>query len=184
MNKFTFDMLFDKYKPMGRGEEIHQLVNLVEWYSPKVIVELGVCQGGTFGFWEHLIPTNGALIGVDRLSVVQWDWKASSKNVQYIRGNIEDAAIVKQISSKGQIDFLYIDSDHFYDGFKKHFDLYYPFVQRNGLIAFHDIRDNKNSGYGVGRYFNELKERYSWLEILVPGEDRGPGADGIGVIFK
>jgi len=115
--------------------------------------------------------------------VVQWNWKASPKNVVYIQDDISNA-ILELSEWVGDVGFLYIDADHYYDGFKRHFDLYAPLVREGGLIAFHDIRDNKGSGYGVGRYFEELKQQYGWLEILVPGEDRGPGADGIGVVFK
>ncbi len=187
MNEFTFDMLFDKYKPMGRREEIHQLVNLVEWFSPHVVLELGVCQGGTLGFWEHLLPVDGLLVGADRLNVVQWDWRSSPKNVDYVQCDLDDplsyVGIAEALGNEF-VDFLYIDADHYYDGVKGHFELYAPLVRKGGIIAFHDIRDNKGSGYGVGKFFNELKERYGWLEILVPGEDRGPGADGIGVIFQ
>ena len=183
MDKVIFDKLFDKYKPHHRREELHQLVNLLEWFEPKSILELGVLHGGTFGFWEYLIPSHGLLIGIDRLkNSVRWDWEASPKSVQYIQGNIDDEAVYKQV--KITLDFLYIDANHFYEPVKRHFGLYSPLVRKDGIIAFHDIRDNKGSGYGVGKYFNELKEQYGWLEILVPGEDRGPGADGIGVIFK
>jgi len=189
MDKVVFDELFDVYEPLHRREELHQLVNLVEWFKPRVILELGVCRGGTWGFWNEILPYDGYLFGIDRLDVVQWDWKASIRNTFYIQGDLDDELTLKRIrglvSFEGvYIDFLYIDSDHYYEGAKKHFELYSPLVRDGGIIAFHDIRDNKGSGYGVGRFFNELKELYGWLEILVPGEDRGPGADGIGVIFK
>lgn len=185
MDKAIFDKLFDEYEPLHRREELHQLVNLVGWFSPRAILELGVARGGSFKMWEYLLPSDGLLIGVDRLNIVGWHWNNSSKDVRYFQGDIVGKDTYEKVRGVSQrIDFLYIDSNHYYEGFKQHFDLYAPLVREGGLVAFHDIRDNKGSGYGVGRYFNELKEHKNWMEILVPGEDRGPGADGIGVIFK
>lgn len=187
MDNKTFDALWGQFKQLHRKEELRQLVNLVEWFEPYTILELGVCHGGSFKMWEHILPKGGLLIGIDRLNVVQWDWHSSSKSVDYIQGDLNDTSTyleVKKALGGMDLDFLYIDADHYYDGVKHHFELYSQFMCGEGIIAFHDIRDNKDSGYGVGKFFNELKEQYKWLEILVPGEDRGPGADGIGVIFK
>jgi len=183
MNDVTFDELWGQLKQLHRKEELRQLVNLVEWFKPRTILELGVCHGGSFKMWEMILPDGGLLVGVDRLRVVQWDWNSSPKNVQYIQGDIGDVYL--ELSEwVGDVDFLYIDADHFYEGFRHHFDLYASLVREGGIIAFHDIRDNKGSGYGVGRYFEELKERYGWMEILVPVTEELPGADGIGIIFK
>ena len=183
MDNKTFDELWGQFKQLHRKEELRQLVNLVDRFKPRTILELGICHGGSFKMWEALLPDNGLLVGIDRLNVVQWNWKTSPKNVVYIQDDISNA-ILELSEWIGDVDFLYIDADHYYDGFKRHFELYSPLVRGGGLIAFHDIRDNKGSGYGVGKFFNELKGHYGWLEILVPGEDRGPGADGIGVVFK
>lgn len=187
MDDKTFDKLFSQFKQLHRKEELRQLVNLVAWFKPQTILELGVCHGGSFKMWEELVPMDGLLIGVDRLNVVQWDWKWSPKLVDYIQRDLDDPLtyleVTKALGSE-DVDFLYIDANHYYEGFKRHFDLYAPLVRDGGLIAFHDIRDNTGSGYGVGRYFNELKEQYKWLEILVPITGPLPGADGIGVVFK
>ena len=187
MDNETFDRLWGQFQQLHRKEELRQLVALVERCGPKVILELGVCHGGSFKMWEEILPEDGLLIGVDRLNVVQWNWRASPKNVDYVQIDLDDPIAYTNLTTllgKREVDFLYIDADHYYDGFKRHFDLYSTLVRKGGLIAFHDIRDNKGSGYGVGRYFEELKERYEWTEILVPLEEGIPGADGIGVIVK
>jgi predicted O-methyltransferase YrrM len=187
MDSKTFDGLWGQFKQLHRKEELWQLVNLVEWFKPKAILELGVCHGGSFKMWEAVIPDDGLLIGVDRLNVVQWNWRKSPKNVFYVQGNLDEGLTYKRVVEclgGTSADFLYIDADHFYEAFKRHLDLYSTLVRDGGLIAFHDIRDNKGSGYGVGRYFEELKERHDWMEILVPLVEGIPGADGIGIIFK
>jgi len=187
MDDKTFDALFGQFKQLHRKEELHQLVNLVEWFKPLTILELGVCHGGSFKMWEEILAGGGLLIGIDRLNVVQWNRAASPKDTVYIQGDLDDELTLRQLHGQLQginVDFLYIDADHFYEGVKRHFELYSPMVREGGIIALHDIRDNKASGYGVGRFFNELKERYGWLEILVPITEELLGADGIGVIFK
>lgn len=186
MDNKTFDTLWGQFKQLHRKEELRQLVNLVEWFKPKTILELGVCHGGSFKMWDEVLPDSGLLVGVDRLSVVQWDWHASSKNTFYIQGDLDSELTFSRVAgffSGIGADFLYIDADHYYEGFKRHFNLYAPLVNSGGIIAFHDIRDNKGSGYGVGKYFDELKEQYRWTEILIPLTEGIPGADGIGVIF-
>lgn len=187
MDNKTFDWLWGQFKQLHRKEELHQLVNLVAWFKPRVILELGVCHGGSFKMWEHILPNDGLLVGADRLNVIQWNWKNSPKLVDYVQCDLDDPIRYVEVTEalgNEYVDFLYIDADHYYDGIKEHFELYAPLVRDGGIIALHDIRDNKGSGYGVGRFFNELKGQYNWLEILVPITEELPGADGIGVIFK
>ena len=192
MNNARFDELWGQFQQLHRKEELRQLVNLVEWFKPKTILELGVCHGGSFKMWEEVLPSDGMLIGADRLTVVQWKWKESPKNVLYVQGNLDEESTVGQVKKSlagRQVDFLYIDSNHYYDGVKHHYELFSPLVRDGGIVAFHDIRNAPWGRYGVGKFLSELKEKYKWMEILVPlpeYTDKYPlrGADGIGIIFK
>jgi len=52
----------------------------------------------------------------------------------------------------GNIELLFIDGDHTYDGVKRDYNLYYPMVKVGGLIAFHD------SGFeGIAKALAEIK---------------------------
>ena len=49
---------------------------------------------------------------------------------------------VKKILQSHKIDLLFIDGDHSYEGVKKDYELYSPFVKKGGMIVFHDIVQN------------------------------------------
>jgi len=53
----------------------------------------------------------------------------------------------------GELNFLFIDGDHTYEGVRKNFEMYSPLVRRGGIVAFHDIvpRPPENVG-GVPRF--------------------------------
>ncbi len=79
----------------------------------------------------------------------------------FIKNDLFENAII--IASKSQtareiwekdIKFLFIDADHSYEGVKKDFEDFEPFVVKNGLIAMHDIDPTGHPG--VFKYFNEI----------------------------
>ena len=72
--------------------------------------------------------------------------------------------ISKYVLVNDNVDLLFIDADHSYDGVKHDF--------------FHDI--NPDRGNGVPKFFDELKKEYSFEEFRV----KNYGWGGIGVIIK
>lgn len=74
------------------------------------------------------------------------------ENLVSIASKSENAA---SIWSK-PIKFLFIDADHSYDGVKKDFELFEPFVVSGGLIGMHDIDPVGHPG--VFKYFKEVME--------------------------
>lgn len=55
------------------------------------------------------------------------------------------------------IDVLFIDGSHEYEDVKADFNAFYPFVKKDGVIAFHDI---KGKWDGVIRFWGEVQEPY------------------------
>ena len=84
---------------------------------------------------------------------------------------------VERLLNGRNIDFLFIDGDHSYEGVKSDFDLYYEFMNKKGTVAFHDILDK----CGVDRFWEEIRSKYRNLEIV---EDYNQKCAGIGVIFR
>ncbi len=76
------------------------------------------------------------------------------------RDLFEDVVIIASKSEgaysiwREEIKFLFIDADHSYEGVKRDFNMFEPFVVKNGLIAMHDIDPNGHPG--VFKFFNEL----------------------------
>jgi hypothetical protein len=77
---------------------------------------------------------------------------------------------------KQNLDFLFIDADHSYQGVKQDFELFSPFV-KSGLIALHDIV-HESKRFGVNRFWSEIKGNYHTQEIIAENSGKG-----IGVIF-
>jgi len=188
MKKEIFEKLFKEYDPLQRKEELYQLVNLIEFFKPRIILEIGVHKGGSLKFWETILPKNGLVIGINLQDVVKWDYR-KSKKVEMIEGNSHDLKTlrkVKKILGERKVDFLFIDASHHYKNAKLDFEMYSPLVRERGIIVFHDIRNpegiKEEERVTVNKLFNKLKEKYKWLEIIVPSSWEGP--DGEGVIFK
>jgi hypothetical protein len=89
---------------------------------------------------------------------------------------------VKSILNGKEIDFLFIDGDHTYEGVKKDFKMYSPLVKNGGVIAFHDIVPGpKGNVGGVPEFWQEIKSEYKYLEIV---KDGNQGGCGIGLVYK
>lgn len=69
---------------------------------------------------------------------------------------------------KGDIRLLFIDSDHSYEGTKRDFHDWTPFVPLEGLVAFHDV----GTWDGVTRFYDELIVAKEWKEVLIKGTIR------------
>ena len=87
---------------------------------------------------------------------------------------------VKNILSGRQVDFLFIDGLHTYEGVKSDFEMYSNLVRNGGIIAFHDIVPYPE--YGINKFWNEIKNNYKNFEIV---KDRNQDLGfGIGIIYK
>ena len=63
------------------------------------------------------------------------------------------------------VDLLFIDGDHSYEGVKRDWDLFVPFVKPFGIVVFHDTtwevsehRLQARPDMGVPRFVDELRE--------------------------
>jgi len=76
-----------------------------------------------------------------------------------------------------QLDFIFIDGDHSYEGVKKDFEMYSPLVKKRGIIAFHDIvnEDPSREDIKVPYFWYEIKKKYSYKEIVVDKINYGIG---------
>lgn len=64
--------------------------------------------------------------------------------------------------SNGEIDVLWIDGDHEYDGVKGDIDAWTPFVRLGGHVALHDISPNWP---GVQQAYGELLDDADWEQV-------------------
>lgn len=73
------------------------------------------------------------------------------------------------------IDFLFIDGDHTYEGVKKDWKMYSPFLKINSICAFHDIKDtqrHRDRNVHVSNLWNEITENRNEKDICIYNEQK------------
>ena len=150
MDKTKFQEVFNSVHIVQDPTELFWLVNLVEKLNPKIIIEIGVEDGGSLKFWEQLLPEGGTLIGIDICDPqpkVAWNWRGSSREIHLINGNSGDINVLQgvlQILNGRKVDFLFIDGEHSNQAVQRDFSLYSGFVRSGGLVGFHDLFEAMN----------------------------------------
>jgi predicted O-methyltransferase YrrM len=170
------------------------LAGEIEKLIPKTIVEIGTANGGTLFMSTRLAADNALIISIDlpggEFGGGYPDWKIpiyksfakANQTIELIRGDSHSEQTFEKLKSLlngREIDYLFIDGDHTYDGVKKDFEKYQPLVKKNGIIALHDIVVHKGSKCDVHRFWNEVKQNYEYQEFV---KDWNQNCFGIGVI--
>jgi cephalosporin hydroxylase len=173
--------------------EILSLVKLLQKYQPGNVLEIGTHKGGTFFLWCRAVKNAKLFVSIDlpygrfgggyvkereRL-LKEFIFDKPNSEMFLIRDdshNLSTYEKVSQIIQGENLDFLFIDGDHTYEGVKKDFDLYSKFVN-SGIIAFHDIA-HKEGDYGVVQLWHEIKVNYHTQEFIDKNSNKG-----IGVVF-
>lgn len=169
----------------------------MRWCSNQTIhygMEIGTWGGGTFSTLTHLAEKDATLITLDlhegmykSLEDKEAALKILAKGDQTIHVKNHDShdpicqQWIKEIIGDNELDYLFIDGDHSYDGVKDDFYMYMPFVKEGGLIAFHDIQPH-TKGAEVDVFWREIKGLYKHIEIVESPESQTWA--GIGVIWK
>ena len=148
--------------------------------KPKTFVELGTHNGVSyFSFCEAIERLNldSAAYAVDT-----WDGdeqagyydkiaiyeKVFNYNQEYysdfsalLRMKFDEAV---EHFPDGSIDLLHIDGLHTYEAVKHDFETWKKKLAENSVVLFHDT-NVRAEGYGVWKYFQELKHKYNYFEF-------------------
>jgi cephalosporin hydroxylase len=175
--------------------EIRSLFEMVRELKPKTVCEIGTDKGGTLYLWCQASESDALILSLDLPSRMRYSErrrrlysqfkKSKHQTLTFLPGDSHSAAAEERVKStlgERQIDFLFIDGDHTYEGVKQDFLTYSKLVRSGGIIAFHDIRTVR-PGCGVKEFWEELSPS-------IPLENRwefalqafGPTGAGIGVI--
>jgi cephalosporin hydroxylase len=175
-------------------EEIGGALSYLSLNSPRRVCEIGTEDGGTTFLLSHMLPDIELLVGVDlyiqnrtRLERLH---RAGHRLILINGSSIVDSTVkhVENILEGAQLDVLFIDGDHRYEGVKKDFLLYRHLVRNSGLVLFHDIVQDHRVRFGketlafsggVPVLWNELKQIYPFQEFIQDSDQNGMG---IGVI--
>ncbi len=198
-NDFTslFHFAEDHFGIVQNESEFKGLLDLLSRHAPLVGAEIGTCRCGSLFMLSHYLPTLKKMIAVDmifRQSTKYRHYQRKDQNVIFIEGVSTSRFTQKTMAGvlqEKELDFLFIDGDHSFDGCLRDFLLYSKYVRENGFIIFHDIVEDmttrhrspvplsKSIAGDVHRVWNILKNRYQHYEFIdTPNQD----GRGIGVL--
>ncbi|GIW67077.1 MAG: hypothetical protein KatS3mg095_0975 [Candidatus Parcubacteria bacterium] len=195
---FSWNFYGGLIRPMQIKEEFVELLKIFKEKNPKYIMEIGTANGGTLFCFCKLARDDATIISIDlpegpfgggypewKIPIYQ-AFKKENQKLYLLREDShkqETLEKVKEILNGNQLDFLFIDGDHSYEGVKKDFEMYSPLVKKGGIIAFHDIVQGGDNKIEVPFFWQELKNvNYNYKEIIHNFERLYQEGAGIGLL--
>lgn len=183
MQRSHFDSLWASTPHIHQDkEEFWVFLQYVLGIKPKIILELGASHGGTTLIWQEVSSKvisleYGKVLCPDHFSQSAFglaggipDTRFNTDVVSFLvmdSHSTETLGFIKNLTP--QIDVLFIDGDHSYEGVKQDWEMYSPLVRSGGLVGFHDIMYGRNkdpdSDIKSGKVFDEIEGREKF-EIL------------------
>jgi len=132
------------------------LIKKVAKIDPKTIVEIGVLHGGTLAVFKMCFP-KARVVGIDNAAeAVGREEFIKQHGLEMIIADSQKKETATNLSKMvGEIDFLFIDGDHSYEGVKKDVFNWIPKCKDNAIVAFHDIGPAGSVEYGVTKVIQE-----------------------------
>lgn len=193
-NLVDFALKHPTIRPLQDRTEFLEFARLLAAQPPGAVLEIGTFRGGTLFVLARLSQPDATLISLDfpnsgfgvlvrkfQEPLFQ-NFTRDRQRLFLLRGDSHTEQLrsrVEKVLNK-ELDLLFIDGDHSYEGVKADFEMYSPFVRKGGMVAFHDIACPRED-YGVTRYWNEIKGGYNHRELINPKAAQGLG---IGVLWK
>jgi predicted O-methyltransferase YrrM len=164
----------------GLGDSAYLLYALVKSSKPAVVVEIGSARGRSTCFMAMALKENGfgKLYAIDPHTQTDWNDADSVDTFEILKSNVtslgldsfveirRNTSVEVAIGWESSVDILFIDGDHSYEGAKRDWELFSPFVKPFGSVVFHDtLWDLKpdpqyaRPDMGVPRLVDELREQ-------------------------
>lgn len=184
-----------KYAPIGLLQsdwEFRSMLSVVLSYTDlNSFLEIGAFKGGSLYLLIKHMSVSGSAFVIDRkdptfngdVAVTLSEWKTwvvpgQTLDITYRDSHSNEAfdEFVKnmEIHQVKCLDLLFMDGDHCYEGVKKDYEMYSPFVRVGGIIAFHDISPN-GPVFEVPKAWGEIKKGKKYMEILERDDYMGIG---------
>lgn len=174
-------------EPMQESNSLDEFLMYVADTEPETVAEIGTARGGTFYLMTRYIPSATQFISVNlgwsfgyRYRISLFQYFDRDRRLDFVIGNSHNSATYEKFKEEidDGIDFLFIDGDHSYSGVREDFETYKEFVNKGGIIAFHDIQ-HEHPRVGVDKLWAEIESDYQ-TETFGISPERSTG--GIGLI--
>lgn len=182
-------------RPAQIRAEFCTLLDLVAGEQPEAAMEIGTMNGGTFYAWCRALEECDTVISLDlpggefgggySAEKTRFFRRfAPAKELQFVRANSHDDRTrdrIEVLLDERELDFLFIDGDHTYEGVKQDFKMYRQFMADGGIVAFHDIVPHPHDpDCEVDQFWDEIAGKYETREII---DDPDQEWAGIGVLY-
>lgn len=173
---------FKSIECMQNPFEIEAFYHFICELQPKNVLEIGTAKGGALYLWLQAADEKATVVSVDlphgefgggyppaRIPFYQ-SFAKKNQTLYLLQADShaeQTITQVKQIFAKTQLDFLFIDGDHTFEGASKDFENYGPLVRPGGWIAFHDILPRQDiPQIQVDRLWASLSQKYETWELV------------------
>ena len=172
----------------GLGDSAWLLYGLVRSAKPQVCVEIGSARGKSACFVGMALRENGQarLYAIDPHTRTDWNDNGTIDTLAILKAHLRTARVEQQVqvlqatsevaaqSWTESIDMIFIDGDHSYDGVRRDFELFRPFMKPDAFVVFHDTAwdisprpEHARAQMGVPRFVEELRrDGYPLLTVL------------------
>ena len=178
--KLRHHSAMDSIAHSGLGDAGFLLYGLVKAAKPNTVVEIGSARGRSTCFIGMALKENegGTLYAIDPHTQTNWNDADSVDTFQILNDNLKRCGVtdyvkvLRNVSTEvavtwnHPIDILFIDGDHSYEGVKRDWELFSPFVKEFGVTIFHDTlwdllpaQPYSRPDMGVPRFVEELRQQ-------------------------
>jgi predicted O-methyltransferase YrrM len=193
------DLRFDT-APVVASQQLEEVVPLLERIRalrPTRVCEIGTSAAGTLYLLTRVSAPDALVVSID-LSIplhtraLRARFAGPRQRLVSLEGDSqsdETLARLERLLEGKQLDALFIDGDHTYEGVRSDFERYGKLVRAGGLIALHDVNldyrtrhdvDSPSISGEVPRFWRELKEQHRTEELIADPEQDG---FGIGIVY-
>lgn len=167
-----------RVRALQHRAELSALLDYLRDREPETVLEIGTFLGGTLYVWARGLASTRQVVTVDEpvwTDLVHEGRRSlfptfdRSVDVHLLYGDSHDDATEAGVGHAlaGEVDLLFLDGDHTYEGVRSDFETYRRFLADDGVVAFHDVR----------RHARDRAER---RERLAAAEDLDPGLVAVG----
>jgi predicted O-methyltransferase YrrM len=181
--------------------ELRPFISFLQRRRLETVVEIGTYRGGTLWLWCQLAKPNARIVSIDLPGGAfggGYDAAQAESFRSFARRNQELSLMpadshdpetleaLRRVLGSAEIDLLFIDGDHTYQGVRRDYEMYSPLVRPGGVVAFHDVLPHPAyPDCKVDVFWNELKSQVADCYEFVDAADVGdqPQWGGIGAIL-